>query len=74
MFELLVLILFVWFFVGAIRLTFRVTWGLAKVAAVLLSVLALPMLIAFMLLAGGFVLLIPVVLVGAAFGILRACL
>lgn len=74
MFELLVLILFVWFFVGAIRLIFRVSWGLAKVAALILSVLALPMLITFMLLAGGFVLLIPVILVGAAFGILRACL
>ena len=74
MFELLVLVLFVWFFIGAIRLAFRVTWGLAKVAAVILSVLALPMLIVFMALAGGFILLIPVVLVGAAFGILRACL
>lgn len=73
MFELLVLVLFVWFFAGAIRLAFKVTWGLAKVAALILSVLALPMLIVFMVLTGGFILLLPVILVAAAFGILRAC-
>lgn len=73
MFELLILILFGWLFIGSLRLAFRVTWGLAKIAAVLLLVLALPMLIAFLLMAGGFLLLLPVLLIGAAFGILRAC-
>ena len=42
MFELFTLILFCWLFIGALRLTFRVTWGLAKVAAIILFVLALP--------------------------------
>ena len=74
MFELLILILFGWLFIGSLRLAFRVTWGLAKIAAVRLLVLALPMLIAFLLMAGGFLLLLPVLLIGAAFGILRACL
>ena len=74
MFELLILILFGWLFIGSLRLAFRVTWGLAKIAAVLLLVLALPMLIAFLLMAGGFLLLLPVLLIGAAFGILRAWL
>lgn len=74
MFEIFALILFVWFFVGAIRLTFKVTWGLAKIAAMILFVLALPAFIAILLLAGGFLLLVPLVLVGAAFGILKACL
>ena len=73
MFELLVLILFVWFFIGAVRLAFRVTWGLAKIAAVILFVLALPTLIGALLIAGGAILLVPLVLVAAAFGILRAC-
>ena len=74
MIEIFALILFVWFFVGAIRLTFKVTWGLAKIAAMILFVLALPAFIAILLLAGGFLLLVPLVLVGAAFGILKACL
>ena len=43
MFELLVLILFCWFFIGSLRLAFRVTWGLAKITAVLLLALALPL-------------------------------
>lgn len=73
MFELFVLILFCWLFIGAIRLAFRVTWGLAKIAAVILFVLALPTLIGCLLMAGGIILLVPVALVGAAFGILKAC-
>lgn len=73
MFELLVLILFIWIFIGSIRLAFRITWGLAKIVAVILFVLALPALIAALLLAGGIVLLLPIVLVGVAFLILKAC-
>jgi len=72
MFELLVLVLFVWLFIGAVRLAFKVTWGLAKVAAVILFIMALPTLIGCLLLASGFVLLLPVVLVGIAFAILSA--
>ena len=74
MFELIVLILFVWLFIGALRLTFKIAWGLAKVAAVILFVLALPALVAGLLMASGLVLLVPLALVGAAFGILKACL
>ena len=73
MFELLTLILFGWLFIGALRLTFRVTWGLAKIAAVILFVLALPTFIGALLIAGGLILLVPVALVGAAYGILKAC-
>jgi hypothetical protein len=73
MFELLVLVLFVWFLIGSIRLTFKVAWGLAKVAAVILSMLALPILIGALLMASSYILLLPLVLVCAAFGILKAC-
>lgn len=73
MFELLVLFLFVWLFAKSIGLAFRVTWGLAKVVAVILFTLALPALIGCLLVASGVVLLIPVALVGVAFGILKAC-
>lgn len=73
MFEALVLIIFVWFFFEAIRLACKVTWGLAKITAVILFVIALPALIGCLLMASGIVLLIPVLLVMAAFGILNAC-
>ena len=73
MFELLMFVLFVWLFVKAIGLAVRVTWGLTKFSAVVLFTLALPALIGCFLLAGGVVLLIPVALVGAAFGILKTC-
>lgn len=74
MFELLILIAFAWLFIKAIGLAFKVTWGLAKVVAVILFVLALPSLIGCFLIAGGIALLIPLALVGAACGILKACM
>ncbi len=73
MFELLVSVAFVWLFFKCIGLAFRVTWGLAKITAVILFTLALPALIGGLLLAGGIVLLVPIALVGLAFGILNAC-
>ena len=73
MFEILVLVLFCWLFFKAIGLAFKVAWGVAKVIAVLLSVFALPLLIICFLFAGGFVLLVPVLLIAGAFGILKAC-
>lgn len=74
MFEILVLALFCWIFFGAIKLTFKVAWGLAKVIAVILFILALPSLIGCLLYASGIILLVPVVLIGIAWGILKACL
>ena len=73
MFELLVFVLFVWLFVKTIGLTFRVTWGLAKIIAVILFALAVPALFVCLLVIGGAAILIPVALVAAAFGILKTC-
>lgn len=73
MFELLILILFVWLFVKSIGLAFRVTWGIAKVFAVILFILAIPALIGGLLLASGIVLLLPLALIGIAWGILKSC-
>ena len=73
MFELLVLILFCWIFFGAIRLTFHMTWGFAKIAASILFALALPVMILCLLFAGGVVLLLPVAMIGLAWGVLKAC-
>lgn len=74
MFELLILIAFVWLFVKAVGLTFRVTWGVAKTVAVALFTLALPVLVLGLVIAGGVVLLVPLALVAAAWGILENCI
>lgn len=73
MFELLVLILFGWIFWGALRLAFHVTWGFAKIAASILFALAVPVMILCLLFAGGVVLLLPVAIIGLAWGVLKAC-
>lgn len=72
MFELLVVAAFLWLLIKGLSLAFRVTWGLAKAVAIVLFVLAMPALLGGLLLAGGVLLLIPVALVGIAFGILKA--
>ena len=72
MFELLVVAAFLWLFIKGLGLAFRVTWGLTKALAIVLFVLAMPALLGCLLLAGGVLLLIPVALVGIAFGILKA--
>ena len=72
MFELLVLILFGWLFVKTIGLTLRVTWGLAKVIAVILFATSVPVLFICLLVIGGAAILVPIVLIAASFGILKA--
>lgn len=72
MFELLVVAAFLWLFIKGLGLAFRVTWGLTKAVAIVLFMLAMPALLGCLLLAGGVLLLIPVALVGIAFGILKA--
>lgn len=73
MFEILVTALSLWFFFGAIRLAFRITWGTAKIIATVLMVLALPILILCLVFAGGAVILLPALLIAGAFGILKKC-
>lgn len=74
MFELLTLAIFLWLFVKAVGLAFRLTWGIAKIAASILIALALPVLIISLIFAGGVLLLIPLVMIAMAAGILKACL
>ena len=73
MFELLVVILFVWLSIKVIGLVLKLTWGAATIIATILSAIALPILFIGLLFAGGIVLLLPVLLIGAALGILKAC-
>lgn len=74
MLDLLITVLFCWLFFKAVGLMFRVTWGAAKLIASLLFVLAVPVLVGCLLIAGGFLLLVPLAMVGLAFGLLKACI
>ena len=74
MFELLIFIAFVWLLFKGIGLAFKLTWGVAKIAASILIALAFPVLIVCFVFVGGIALLIPVAMIGLAAGILKACL
>lgn len=71
MFEFLVVIAFLWLMVKVIGLALKLTWGLAKIVASILMVLAFPLLIVCFLFWGGFALVLPVILLFSAFGILK---
>lgn len=73
MFELLTLVIFGWLLVKAIGLAFRLTWGVARVIATILMVVALPVLFVCLVFVGGIALLVPIAVIGLAFGILKAC-
>ena len=72
MLEIIVTVLFCWLFFKAIGLAFRVAWGTTKIIASLLFAVAIPMLLAGVLFAGGILLLLPLILVGIAFALLKA--
>ena len=74
MFELLMIVIFCWIFIGVIKVAFSVTWGVAKILATILCVLACPVLLACLLFAGGLVLLVPILLVVGAYTLLKACI
>ena len=71
MLEILSVILFCWLFFKAIGLAFRVAWGTTKILASLLFAVAVPMLVAGVLFAGGILLLLPLILVTIAFALLK---
>ena len=74
MFELLTIIVFAWLLIKAIRLAFKLTWGMAKIVASILMVLALPLLIVCLLFVGGAILIVPVAMIGIAAGIMKSCI
>lgn len=73
MLEILLVAAFCWLFFKALGLALRVAWGTTKIIASLLFGIAVPLLIVCGLFAGGIALLLPLALVGIAFGILKAC-
>lgn len=72
MLELIVIVLFCWLFFKALGLAFKTAWGAAKIIASILFTVAVPLLICCLIFAGGIVLLVPVALIGIAFGLLKA--
>ena len=73
MIELLIVIEFAWLLIKTVGLALKLTWGLAKVVASILMVIALPLLVVYLVFVGGFLLIFPVGLIAIAFGILKAC-
>lgn len=74
MFELLTVVVFAWLMFKAIGFAFRLTWGVAKIAASILIGLAFPVLIICFVFIGGIALLVPLAMIAIAIGILKACL
>lgn len=73
MLDILLVVLFCWLFFKAVGLAFRMAWGTAKIIASLLFTLAVPLLVLCLLFAGGVFLLLPLALMGIAFGLLKVC-
>ena len=67
----IITVLTILLFSQAISLTLKITWGIAKIIATILLVLAVPLFIVCFVLVGGFVLLIPVGLILGAIGIIK---
>ncbi len=72
MLEILTVVLFCWLFFKALGLAFRVAWGTTKIIASLLFTVAVPLLVVCLLFVGGIAVLLPLALVGIAFGLLKA--
>lgn len=72
MVNILFTVLFVWLFIKVFGLVLKVAWSLTKVMAVILFVMALPALIVCFIVAGGFLLLIPVGILGLALVLLSS--
>lgn len=70
-FEIAITVLFVWLFFKALKLTFKIAWGITKIIAIILFVIALPALIGCLFFTGGAILLLPLALVVTAFGLVK---
>lgn len=74
MFEILATVIFIWLAVKVIGLMLKITWGAAKLVAGVLLGLAFPALILCLIFAGGFLLLIPLVIIAIAACVLKICI
>ena len=74
MMELFLTLLFVYLFFHGIVLFIKAAWSVLKFLAFLLLIASLPSLIACYIFASGIALILPILLVGGAFGMLKCCL
>ena len=72
MLELIITVLFIWLFFKGLGLLLRLSWGITKLVVSLLFTIAIPLLIFCLLFAGGLVILVPLGLLGLAFGLLKS--
>ena len=69
MLKLIVALFAIWILWGFVKFTFMATWGLLELAGILLSVVAFPIIFVGLLVVGiGTYLLLPIILIGLAFG------
>lgn len=73
MIAILTVIVSCWLLFNILKLSVKVAWGIAKVTAYALCILALPALIVCAITAGGLILLLPVALLAGAWGIMKCC-
>ena len=73
MLELLTIVIFCWLSFKLLGLFLRMAWGMAKIVATLLFIIALPLLVVCLIFTGGMALLFPLALLALALGIVKAC-
>ena len=73
MLDILILIVFCWLSFKLLGLFLRMAWGMAKIIATILFIIALPMLVLMLFFAGGMLLMIPLGLLALALGVVTAC-
>ena len=74
MLELIITVFCIWLFFKALGLAFRLTWGITKLIASVLFTIALPLLVVCLIFAGGLAMLLPLALLGIAFGLLKSAI
>lgn len=72
MLDILLTVLFCWLVFKVLGLLFRVAWGVTKLVATLLLILALPLLGVCLMFAGGLLLLVPLAVIGLALLLLKS--
>ncbi len=71
MIEIIFTVIAIVLFAKAIGLVLKLTWGAAKIVAVILLALAAPVFIVCLLAMGGFLLLIPVGLIAGTIALIK---
>lgn len=72
MLDHIITVLFIWLSFKFIGLALKITWGVAKLFASLLFIVALPSLVVCLLFAGGLLLIIPVLMLVGAIALLSS--